>query len=52
MTELAIALVTGTRVGGIISFAIVALASFVMVRWLRSTYPTLTGGLARWLSGF
>ncbi|MER8596186.1 COG4280 domain-containing protein [Mesorhizobium sp. M1182] len=28
-------------------FAIVALASFAMVRWLRSTYPTLTGELAR-----
>ena len=28
-------------------FAIVALASFAMVRWLRSTYPALTGGLAR-----
>jgi len=28
-------------------FAIVALASFAMVRWLRGAYPTLTGGLAR-----
>jgi uncharacterized membrane protein len=28
-------------------FAIVALASFVMVRWLRGAYPTLSGGLAR-----
>lgn len=28
-------------------FAIVALASFAMVRWLRSTYPVSVGGLAR-----
>lgn len=28
-------------------FAIVALASFAIVRWLRSAYPAAIGGLAR-----